>query len=239
MVTLEVGHPDSMPEINDALRGAAPGEARPFRKTFPADFPNAKYAGKTVDYAVTLVALKEKKLPELDDALAAHVANGLTLAELREKVAESLRAEKEAGRRRKFQRDLLDNLVSRVPASPPEALVEAEVESALEEYAGYLSASGMDAKEADWDKLARDARPGAERRVKEYLVLDEIARREDVPVTDTEVDAEIRSSAERRRVEFAALKERLVREGRIGSVRQEIRLQKAVTWLIDHARIEK
>ena len=238
-VTLEVGHPDSMPEINDALRGASPGETRPFRKTFPPDFPNAKYAGKTVDYEVTLVALKEKKLPELDDAFAAHVASGLTLSELREKVTESLRAEKEAGRRRKFQRELLENLVSRVPAAPPEALVEAEVESALEEYAGYLSAGGMDPKDADWDKLARDARPGAERRVKEYLVLDEIARREDLPVTDTEVDAEIKASAERRRVEFAPLKERLVREGRIGSVRQEIRLQKAVTWLIDHARIEK
>jgi trigger factor len=238
-VTLEVGHPDSMPEINDALRGASPGETRPFRKTFPPDFPNAKYAGKTVDYEVTLVALKEKKLPELDDAFAAHVAAGLALSELKVKIAESLRAEKEAGRRRKFQRELLDNLVSRVPAVPPEALIEAEVESALEEYAGYLSAGGMDPKDADWDKLARDARPGAERRVKEYLVLDEIARREALPVTDTEVDAEIKASAERRRVEFAPLKERLAREGRIGSVRQEIRLQKAVTWLIDHARIEK
>jgi trigger factor len=121
---------------------------------------------------------------------------------------------------------------------PPEALVEAEVKSALEEYAGYLRRRhGSEGR--GLGRLARDARPGAERRVKEYLVLDEIARREDLPVTDTEVDAEIRASAERRRVEFAPLKERLAREGRIGSVRQEIRLQKAVTWLIDHARIEK
>jgi len=238
-VTLEVGHADSMPEINDALRGASPGEKRAFRKTFPADFPNAKYAGKSVDYEIDLVALKEKKLPDLDDAFAAHVAGGASLGELREKIAASLRAEKEAARRRKFQRDLLDNLVSRISAAAPEALVEAETESSLEEYAGYLSANGLDPKEADWDKLARDARPGAERRVKEYLVLDEIARREEVSVTETEVDAEIRASAERRNLEFPALKERLVKENRLGSVRQEIRLQKALGWLIDHARIEK
>jgi len=238
-VTLEVGHPESMSEINDALRGAAPGETRTFRKTFPPDFPNARYAGRTLDYQVTLAAIKEKKLPALDDTLASHVGEGLTLATLRDRIAENLGAEKQAARRRKFQREILDQLVSRLSIAPPEALVEAETESALEEYAGYLSGNGMDPKEADWDKLARDARPGAERRVKEYLVLDEIARRENLSASDTEVDAEIRASAARRGLEFDALRDRLEKEGRLGSVRQEIRLQKAIAWLVDHARVEK
>jgi trigger factor len=238
-VTLEVGHAESMPEINEALRSALPGETRSFRKTFPPDFPNARYAGRTLDYQVTLAAIKEKRLPELDDAFASHVGEGLTLASLRDRIAENLRAEKQAARRRKFQREILDELVARVSIAAPEALVEAETESALEEYAGYLSGNGMDPKEADWDKLARDARPGAERRVKEYLVLDEIARRENLTASDTEVDAEIRASAARRGLEFDALRDRLVKEGRLGSVRQEIRLQKAVGWLVDHAQIEK
>jgi trigger factor len=238
-VTLEVGHPESMPEINDALRGAAAGETRSFRKTFPPDFPNSRYAGRTLDYEVTLAAIKEKKLPELDDAFAGHVGEGLTVASLRERIAENLRAEKQGARRRKFQREILDQLVARLSIAPPEALVEAETESSLEEYAGYLSGNGMDPKEADWDKLARDARPGAERRVKEYLLLDEIARRENLTASDTEVDAEIRSSAARRGLEFDALRDRLAKEGRLGSVRQEIRLQKAIGWLIDHATVEK
>ena len=238
-ITLEVGHAESMPEINEALRGASPGETRSFRKTFPPDFPNSRYAGRTVDYEVTLAAVKEKKLPELDDDFAGHVGDGLTLAALRGKIAENLRAEKDSARRRKFQREILDQLLSRVSFTPPEALVEAETESALEEYAGYLQANGMDPKEADWDKLARDARPGAERRVKEYLILDEVARRENLTSTDTEVDAEIRASAARRGMEFDALRDRLAKEGRLGSVRQEIRLQKAIAWLVDHARVEK
>src|SRR3954470_24656578 len=65
-VTLEVAHPDSMPEINEALRGALPGETRKFRKTFADDFPNEEFKGKTVDYELTLAALKEKRLPDLD-----------------------------------------------------------------------------------------------------------------------------------------------------------------------------
>ncbi len=237
-VTLEVGHPDSMPEVNEALLGALPGETRRFRKTFAPDFPNEKFAGKTFDYDVTLVALKEKRVPELDEEFARHVGNAESAAELKEKIAAGIRAEKEAGRRRKFHREILDNLLSGVRISPPEVLVDAEVESALEDYAGYLQTRGVDPKEADWDKLAADARPGAEKRVQEYLLLDEIARREDVSVTDTEVDAEVRNSAVRRGVDFGELKERLEKGGRLGSVRQEIRLQKAMSWLIDHASVQ-
>ena len=236
-ITLEIGHPDSMPEINQALLGASPSEIRKFRKTFPADFPNEKYAGKTADYEVTLVALKEKKLPALDDEFARHVGSAASLAELKDKVRAGIRSEKEAARRRKFHREILDNLLSGVKIAPPEVLVEAEVESALEDYAGYLQSRGVDPKEADWDKLASDARPGAERRVQEYLILDEIARREDLSVADTEVDAEVRDSAARRNVDFAQLRERLEKNGRLGSVRQEIRLQKAMSWLIDHAAV--
>ncbi|MGH9441308.1 MAG: trigger factor [Thermoanaerobaculia bacterium] len=237
-ITLEVGHPDSMPEVNEALLGASPSETRKFRKTFPADFPNEKHAGKTFDYEVTLVALKEKRVPVLDEEFARHVGNAESVAELNEKITGGIRSEKEAARRRKFHREILDNLLSGVKISPPEVLVEAEVESALEDYAGYLQSRGVDPKDADWDKLATDARPGAEKRVQEYLLLDEIARREDISVTETEVDAEVRSSAARRGVDFGELRDRLEKGGRLGSVRQEIRLQKAMTWLIDHASLQ-
>src|SRR4029077_5891122 len=74
-LTLEIGHPDSMPEINEALRGASPGETRRFRKSFADDFSNEEFRGKTVDYALTLVALKEKKLPEFNDDFARLVAD--------------------------------------------------------------------------------------------------------------------------------------------------------------------
>src|SRR5450432_2998861 len=106
-ITLEVGHEDSMAEINDALRGAAVGQTRSFRKTFADDFPNDEFKGKTVDYQVTLAALKEKKLPALDDEFAGAVAEGDTLEALRDKVRTRLRHEKEADRKRKFRRVIL------------------------------------------------------------------------------------------------------------------------------------
>jgi trigger factor len=236
-ITLEVGHPDSMPEINEALRGTLPGQTQKFRKNFPDDFPNEEFRGKTVDYELTLVALKEKRLPQLDDEFAKLVAENETAAGLREKVREGLRREKEGERRRKFRRAIVDTLLSRVTLPAPETLVEAETVAALKDYARYLAASGMDPKEADWEKLGQDARPGAERRVREYLLLDEIARREGIEVSDTEVEAEFKRAASRRGVDPAALREQMAKNDGLEALRDEIRLSKAVDILISSARV--
>jgi trigger factor len=237
-LTLEVGHPENMAEINEALRGISPGEKRTFRKTFAPDFQNEKFRGKTVDYEVSAAALKQKTLPEVDDEFARHLGGIETVSALRDRIAQEVRTDKAAARRRKLRRDILDALLSRTEIAAPEVLVEAETESALEDYASYLSSRGVDAKGADWDKLAAEARPGAERRVREYLLLDEIARREGLEVSETEVDAEIRRSAQRRGVDFGELRDRLVQQRRLGSVREEIRLNKAIDWLIERAALQ-
>lgn len=236
-LTLEVGHTDSMPEINDALRGALPGQTRSFRKTFPDDFENEQFKGKTVDYALTLVALKEKKLPAFDDEFARLVAEGETAEGLREKARNGLQREKEAERRRKFRRQILDVLLSRVRVPAPEALVESEMHASLREYARYLGASGVDPQGADWEKLQQDARPGAERRVQEYLLLDAIAEREGVTVTETELEAEFKRAAARRGIEPAALREEMVKAGGLEALRDELRLSQALDRLIAAARV--
>jgi trigger factor len=236
-LTLEVGHPDSMPEINDALRGAMPGETRSFRKSFADDFPNEEFKGKTVDYQVTLAALKEKKLPALDDDLARAVSEGDTVATLEEKVRGRLRREKEAERRRRFRRAILDSLLSRRPVPAPEILVESETTSALRDYARYLAASGVDPEKEDWARLREEARPGAERRVREYLLLDAIAQKENIEVSETELEAEFKRAAAERGVEPSALREQMTKAGGLEALRDEMRLSRAVDLLIGAAKV--
>jgi len=236
-ITLEVGHADSMPEINEALTGSAVGETRTFRKTFPDDFPNENFKGKTVDYEVTLAALKEKRLPPVDDDFARAVAQAESAEKLRDGIRANLRAEKESARRRKFRQDILGTILSRADVPAPEVLVESEVEASLREYARYLAANGLDPKEADWEKIREDARPGAERRVREYLVLDAVARREDISVTETELDAEIKRAAARRGVETSELRERLVKNDGLDALRDEMRLSRTLDLLISAARV--
>jgi trigger factor len=236
-VTLEVGHPDSMPEINDALRGAAVGETRRFRKNFPDDFPNEEFRGKTVDYELTVAALKEKKLPPLDDEFASAVSQGDTLEALRGKVRARLRQEKESDRRRHFRRAILDVLLAGREIPAPDVLVESETAAALRDYARYLSASGVDPQKEDWEKLREEARPGAVRRVREYLVLDAIAEREGIAVTETELEAEFKRAAAQRGVEPSVLREQMVEAGGIDSLRDELRLAKVVDLLIGSAKV--
>jgi trigger factor len=243
-ITLEIGHPDSMPEINEALTDALPGEMRAFRKSFGDEFPNENFRGKTVDYEVTLVALKEKRLPPLDDEFARAVTGtgpaGLhpeSAEALREKVRANLRQEKEASRRRKFRHDILGTILSRTNVPAPEVLVESELNASLRDYARYLVANGVDAKEIDWDKVKADARPGAERRVREYLALDAVARREEIAITDTELEAEIKRAAARRGVETAELRERLAKNDGLEALRDEMRLSKTLDLLISSARV--
>jgi len=236
-ITLEVGHPDSMPEINEALRGTLPGQTRRFRKTFPEDFPNEEFRGKTVDYELTLVALKEKRLPEVNDEFAKLVSDNETAATLREKVREGLRREKEAERRRNLRRSIVDTLLSKTTFPVPQTLVEAETVAALKDYARYLAANGLDPKQADWEKLRLDAVPGAERRVREYLLLDEIARREGIEVSDTEVEAEFKRAAARRGVDPAALREQMAKSDGLETLRDELRLARAVDVLISSAKV--
>jgi trigger factor len=236
-ITLEVGHEDSMAEVNDALRGAAVGETRSFRKTFADDFPNDEFKGKTVDYRVTLAALKEKKLPALDDDFAGAVAEGDTLETLREKVRTRLRHEKEADRKRKFRRVILDGLLSRREIPAPEVLVESETVAALRDYARYLAQSGVDPEKEDWEKLQAEARPGAEKRVREYLLLDAIAEKEGIAISETELEAEFKRAAAQRGVEPAVLREQMAKAGGIESLRDEMRLARAVDLLIDSAKV--
>jgi len=236
-ITLEVGHADSMPEINEALRGATPGETRRFRKSFADDFPNDEFRGKTVDYDVTLAALKEKKLPAVDDEFARAVSEGDTLETLREKVRGRLRHEKEIERRRRFRRSILEKLVSRRDIPAPEVLVESETTAALRDYARYLAQSGVDAEKEDWAKLQAEARPGAEKRVREYLLLDAIAERENIQISETELEAEFKRAAAERGVEAAVLREQMAKSGGIEALRDEMRLARAVDLLIGSAKV--
>jgi len=236
-LTLEVGHPDSMPEINSALTGALPGTTQRFRKSFPDDFPNEEFRGKTVDYEVTLVALKEKRLPEFNDDFARLIAPDETAESLRNKVREGLRQEKEGERRRRFRKAIFDTLLARASVPAPEVLVESELASSLRDYARYLAANGVDPKQADWEKIQTEARPGAERRVQEYLILDDIAGRERIEVSETEVEAEFRRAAARREADPAALREEMAKHGGLDALRDEMRLAKALDLLISSAQV--
>jgi trigger factor len=244
---VEVGGEHTMPELSAHVRNAEPGVTVTFQKDFAADVPDKAFAGKTVLYTVHLVALKTRVLPALDDEFArlaltpreGDAPEGANLGMLREKVVESLKHEKEQAVREARRRALLDGLLALHDVPAPDSMIESEVDSALKEFARHLTREGVDLKDAkvDWNELRREARPSAERRVKEYLVLDAIGDKEAVTVTDTELDAELKRRAQAMSLSFGELKSALAKADRIEGVREELRIARVVDFLLAEAAV--
>ena len=167
---VEIGGAHTMPELSAHLRNAEPGVTVTFQKDWAADVPDKDFAGKTVLYTVHLAALKSRVLPALDDEFArlaltpreGEAPEGANLAMLNEKVADSLRREKEQAVKETRRRAVLDGLLALHDVPAPETMVESEIDSALKDYARHLSREGVDLKEAqvDWNELRKEARAG-------------------------------------------------------------------------------
>jgi trigger factor len=244
-VLVEIGGEGTLPELSAHLRNAEAGATVSFQKSFAADVSDSEFAGKTVLYTVHLVAIKTRVLPPLDDELArlaltpreGEAPEGASLAMLREKIHESVTREKEQTVREQRRRAALDGLLALNEVPAPESMVESEIDSALKEYARHMARQGVDLKDAqiDWNELRKEARPSAERRVKEYLLLDAIGEKENLAVTDTELDAELKRRAQAMGMSFAELKGALAKADRVEGVREELRIDRVVDFLVAEA----
>ncbi len=237
-VTVEVGARANPPGFDQELLELPAGATKQFRLTYPPDYAIRELAGTSVDYLVTVSAIRRRVVPPLDDELARDL--GLAdLAELRARVEADLRAAAAREAERDLRQDLLRQLAARVPFEAPETLVAREVDRRVEEFARQLEAEGIDpaAVQVDWEEFrARQRGPAAEA-VKAALVLDEVARREGLVVTEAEVEAELARHAERTGRTPAAVRAALEREGGLGRVYAGLRREKTVAFLLSRATI--
>ena len=172
-------------------------------------------AGTSVDYAVTVKDLRKRVLPALDDEFAKDVGEFETLEALRERVRQDLQREAEAEADRNLRGDLMKELAARVTVDIPESLVERELDRRTEEFARRLMDQQIDPRRAniDWDQFRDSQREASRESVKSALVLDEISRRENVTVSDEDIEKDVARYAERSGLSPAAVRARLEKEG--------------------------
>jgi trigger factor len=187
-----------VPGFSEAIAGMKAGETREFALTFPADYSRTDLAGKQGAFKVTLNSLKEKVLPALDDGLAKTVGEGLsTLAELRNRIRESLEAQGKEEARSSYERQVLDALVAGSTFEVPPMMVDHEADhiiydqhQALAQYKvsldNYIQSIGKTAED-----YVKDAKTTAEERLKRSLVIEKLAEAEAVTVSDDAINSEI------------------------------------------------
>jgi trigger factor len=238
-VSIEMGAAGNPPGFDDHVIGMQVGDTKSFRITYPNDYSNPDLAGGTVDYTVTVKELKRRVVPALDDEFAKDLGEFDSLEALRTRVRSDLEAEATEAADRQLRNDLLKKLAERVPFTVPPSLLDREVDRRIEDFARRLVDQRVDPRQTniDWAAFREGQREPAADAVKSAMVLDEIARREQIAVTDEDLDAELGRYAEGAGRSVAAIRARLQQDGELPRLAAGLRREKAIAWALAKARI--
>jgi trigger factor len=238
-VSIELGAQVNPPGFDTNLAGLRAGDEKTFVVRFPDDYAVKELAGSEVTYAVKVKELRHRVLPALDDEFAKDLGEFETLVALRERVEQDLTEEAELAAKRQVRSELLKQLAQRVTFTIPQALVDREIDRRLEEFARRLMEQGVDPRQAnvDWAQFREAQREPARDAVASALVLDEIARRENLVVGPEDLDKEIEQFATRSGRTPAAVRAQLEKDGGISRLHAGLRREKAVDYAMSRAKM--
>lgn len=236
-VSVDIGAPANPPGFDQALIGLSTGDRKAFDVTYPADYTIEELSGTTVKYEVSVKAIRKRVVPALDDEFAKDMGSFDNLEALRARVRQDLEHEAMHENEREMRGELLKQLATRMTADVPASLVEREVDRRVEEFVRRLIEQQVDPMRTNinWEEFRERQREAASEAVKSALVLDEIARREKISVSDADADEEIAGYAERTGRTAAAVRARLEKEGGLGRIYAGIRRERTVAFLLSRA----
>lgn len=234
-VMVEIGGENTIPEFSENLRGAKAGEHRSFDVKYADDFSDKRLAGKTMTYEVDVKAIKTRSIPEPIDEFAKELSTDFaTYDDLRNRIRENMKAEKEHEAEHQGKDRIVEELVRRNDFPVPEAMINQQIDLRLERGLRALAAQGMrteDMKRMDFDRLRLGQRAGAVREVKASLILEQIADQEKIDVSDGELDHELLALATQAKQPVEQIRARLTQDGGLDRIRHRLRNEKTLNYL--------
>ena len=240
-VTVDIGAPANPPGFDEELLGLSAGEEKSFDVRYPDDYAIKELAGTTVRYDVSIKAIRKRVVPELDDEFAKDLGEFDSIGALRTRVRADLEHQAGHEAEREMRAELLKQLAGRVTFEVPASLLEREIDRRVEEFVRRLMEQQIDPMQTNinWEEFRERQKEAAAESVKSALVLDEVARREGLTVSDEEVEAEVARYGERTGRTAAAVRARLEKEGGLSRLYTGLRREKAMGFLLDRAaRVE-
>ena len=233
---VEIGGKDTVAAFSDALRGAKPGQELKAEVVYPADYSEARLAGKTVAYEVQVKAIKKRTLPELNDDFAKELGAYESYADLETRVREHMANRKRHSVEGETKDRLFAALNERFQFPVPESLVQEQIDTRLERGLRALANQGMSAEQMrklDFERLRIAQRDSALAETKTSILLGRIAAAENLSITDEEVDDELQLISYQSREPLETLKARLTQEGGLAKIREQLLKEKTATLLYD------
>ena len=239
---LEVGSNSFIPGFEDQLVGLSKGDSTDVEVTFPEDYFVKDLAGKEAIFKVNIQDVKRKELPELNDEYVASKTDFKTVEELRANYKERMQKAAEANAKAEYEHELIDLAVANAKFSVPEIMIEDKISQMVEEMKMSLESRKMSLDMymqytgLDMAKIRENQRPVAEENVKTDLVLDAIAKAEDIQVDMADVDAEIAAISAQHGASPEEVKKIIKGNGTMGLLLANILRRKAAHVVIDSAK---
>ncbi|MGC9158248.1 MAG: trigger factor [Terracidiphilus sp.] len=233
---VEVGGKETVEAFSTILRGARPGQEVKAEVVYPAEFSEARLAGKTVTYEIEVKSIKKRIVPELNDDFARELGKYESMAELESQVRAHMAIRKRQSVEGETKDRLLAALIERYPFAVPETLVEEQIDTRLERGLRALAAQGMETEQMrklDFVRLRAAQRDSAVAEVKANLLLDRIAAEEKISVSDEELNNELQLAAFRSRETVETLRTRLTSNGGLTKILEQLRRGKAANLLYE------
>ena len=238
--SLTIGSGSFIPGFEDQLIGAKIGEEKEVNVTFPEEYHEASLKGKPAVFKCTVKEIKVKELPAADDEFAKDVSEFDTLAEYKDDIRSKLVEKKEAQAKREKQNKAVDKAVANAQMEIPDAMVTEQVRRMADDFAKRLQSQGLTVEQymqftgMTADKLLEQMRPEALKRIQNSLVLEAIAKAENIEVSDEKVNEEIEKMAAAYKMEADKLKE-LIGDAEKEQMKSDLAIQAAVDMITDAA----
>lgn len=240
--SLEIGSGSFIPGFEEQVIGMKVGEEKEINVTFPEEYQSAELAGQEAVFKVKVHEIKTKVLPDIDDELAKDVnIDGIeTLADLETYTKEQIKNKKQTEVESKFSDDIFNAVIENTPLEVPEAMIETETQTMLREVEQNLSQQGLNMElfqqltGKTMEDMKTEMSEQAEKRVKFNLILAEIAKAENIEISDEEVDDEIKEIATYYGREFDEVK--TIFEVQMGQIKSDLATRKAVQLIKDNVK---
>lgn len=239
---LTIGSHSFIDTFEEQLIGKKIGEECEVNVTFPTEYHAADLAGKPAAFKVTVKEIKVKELPELNDEFASEVSEFDTLDEYKKDVEKKLAEKKEIEANSKNEDAVVAKVVENATMEIPDKMIDAQAENMVQDMARrmqsqglsldmYLKYTGMTV-----EQMKEQARPDAEKRIRTRLVLEAVAKAENIQISDEKVDEEVAKMAEAYKMEVEKLKS-YMSESDVKQMKEDLAVQQAVDLLVAEAKL--
>ena len=238
---LTIGSGAFIPGFEEQLVGAEIGKEVEVNVTFPEDYQAEELKGKAAVFKCTVKEIKEKQLPELDDEFASEVSEFETLAEYKADVKGKLEERKAKEAKDAKEAAVIEAIVKDSDMEIPEAMLATQQRQMVDEFAQRIQMQGLSIDQyfqftgSSYEQMIEQVKPQAEKRIQSRLVLEAVAKAENITATEEDYEEELKVMAEAYQMEVEKVKE-LLPEKSVAQIKEDIAVRKAAEFVVENAK---